>query len=186
MKIKASPIPERESQSETMRKCPGCRTRRETREGNEAKTAFCTFFSLVLAGTWNRRGKSFPAGRAQRGGVGARRAAGVPSEQGSLCGSLLCPRGVCGPSGVPGTWAGAARPSQGWPGGDGGRKCPLLRRFPGRGEQEGECSEGGRGRVRRRSLRGTHGPLFPESAGRKFGWTRCVPPSQRCRRLIPG
>lgn len=38
----------------------------------------------------------------------------------------------------------------------------------------------------RRSLRGTHGPLFLERAGWKFGWTRCVPPSPRCWGLIPG
>lgn len=48
------------------------------------------------------------------------RATCLPRDS-NLCRSLLCPRGVSGPLGVPGMRAGAARPSRGRPGGDGGR-----------------------------------------------------------------
>lgn len=87
-KIKASLIPEHESQRETMRKCPVCRTRCETHKGNEGKTAFCTFFSLISAGTWKHKREIFPSRMCTAGGVEG----GVPLERGHLrAGTVMSP-----------------------------------------------------------------------------------------------
>lgn len=106
-KIKASLIPEHESQSETMRKCPVCRTRCETHKGNEGKTAFCTFFSLISAGTWKHKREIFPSRMCTAGGGWG---GGRPSGAGPP---------ACWDSDVPRVWgpcrAAAAQP--GWVGG---------------------------------------------------------------------
>lgn len=87
---------------------------------------------------------------------GVRGAAGVPLEQGHLLAEgqqplrvPVCPRGAAGPLGIPGMRDGAARPPWGRPGGDGSRwqEIPAAPPLPGQSEQEGECLEGGCGRV---------------------------------------
>lgn len=174
-----------------MRKCPVCRTRCETHKGNKAKTAFCTFFSLSLAGTWNHRREIISSRMCKAGGGGVHRAAGVPLEQGhlpaegqqSLPVPALSPRGVR-PLGGPGDegWssaslAGAAR--RGWRPMAGNTCCSAA--SPAKANKRESVRRAAAAACGGRSLRGTHGPLFLERVGRKFGWTRCVPPSQRCR-----
>ena len=177
-----------------MRKCPVCRTRCETHKGNEAKTAFCTFFSLVLAGTWNRRREIFSSRMCTAGGV--RRAAGVPLEQGHLPAEGqqplrvpgLSPRAVRslgGPRDRSWSSASPVGPARrGWRPMAGNTCCSAA--SPAKANKRESVRRVAAAACGRRSLRGTHGPLFLERVGRKFGWTRCVPPSSHGQGLIPG
>lgn len=152
-----------------MRKCPVCRTCCETHKGNEEKTAFCTFFSLISAGTWNRRREIFSSRMCIAGGGGGGAellgcwrpsGAGPPACRGTAT-SAMSPGGARS-LGVPGCCGGWSNVSpRGRRGTDGGgwQEIPAAPPRPRQAQQRGACSQGGRGG---RSLRGTHGPLFLE------------------------
>lgn len=155
------------------------------------KTAFCTFFSLILAGTWNRRREIFSSRMCTAGGCVEllvslwSRATCLPRDS-NLCRSLLCPQGVSGPLGVPGTPAGAACPL---PGRDGGRwqEIPAAPPLPWP-KRTRERVFGGRlgPRAAGGASEGHTGHCSLSARGGNSGWTPCVPPSQHCRGLILG